>query len=168
MNALVVPIHIAIQDELGSLLHNAARYGEYETMVQLLDAGTSVNSKDIKGNTPLHIAAENGHEKIVSLLISRGASINQPDEDEDNCRLRTACYYGHLEMVKRCIGKAQTDSTDFAGNSALHLAAQNKKDLVEIVDILLESGFSIHKTDKLKRSALHLASRSGNCQIVII
>ena len=47
MNALVVPIHIAIQDELGSLLRNAARYGEYETMVQLLDAGTSVNSKDI-------------------------------------------------------------------------------------------------------------------------
>ena len=32
-----------------------------------------------KGNTPLHIAAENGHEKIVHLLITRGASINQPD-----------------------------------------------------------------------------------------
>lgn len=36
-----------------------------------------------------------------------------------------------------------------AGNSALHLAAQNKKDMVEIVDILLNWGFSIHKTDKV-------------------
>eukprot|EP00731_Ephydatia_muelleri_P002690 Em0001g2690a len=252
----------ASQDELGSLFRNAARYSENESnlqlILQLLEAGTSVNLKDVKGNTPLHIAAENGCDKIVSLLISRGASVNLPDEagytalswaakqghsstatlllkngadientdkedgytalhiaaigghsamvkillahradlytkdkygrtaqenaklhnrtevqdllesakDEDNCRLRTACYYGHLEMVKRCIAKAQTDSTDFAGNSALHLIAQNKKDLVDIVGILLAQGFSIHKTDKLKRSALHLASRSGNSQIV--
>lgn len=47
MNALLVLICIAMQDDLGSLLRNAARYSKYETMVQLLDAGTSVNSKDI-------------------------------------------------------------------------------------------------------------------------
>ena len=75
-----------------------------------------------------------------------------------------------------------------AGNSALHHAAQNKKDLVNIVEILLGRGFSINKTDKvgfsyntlkhvimqthayiqLGRTALHLASRSGNREIVKI
>ena len=36
-----------------------------------------------------------------------------------------------------------------AGNSALHLVAQNKNDEAEIVNILLVWRFSIHKKDKV-------------------
>lgn len=41
----------SVQDELGSLFRNAARYSENESnlqlILQLLEAGTSVNLKDV-------------------------------------------------------------------------------------------------------------------------
>ena len=42
-------------------------------------------------------------------------------QDEDDCDLRTACYNGHLEMVKKCIEKARTDSVDSVSEIATHV-----------------------------------------------
>ncbi len=50
----------------------------------------------IQGKTPLHWAAENGHDKTCSLLISTGASLNVQDKDVSNhitSVISTSYYY---------------------------------------------------------------------------
>lgn len=51
-----------------SPLHFAARYGRYNTVKQLLDSekGTFIiNESDGEGLTPLHIASQQGHTKVI-------------------------------------------------------------------------------------------------------
>lgn len=43
---------------------------------EFLEKGTDVNAKDDQGMTPLHLAAQGGHAKVMELLISKGANVN--------------------------------------------------------------------------------------------
>ncbi len=54
-------------------LHWAA-YNDLPTLVGLLLAkGAKVNALDVGGNTPLRLAAQQGHEDMVTLLKRHGA-----------------------------------------------------------------------------------------------
>lgn len=53
-------------------LHNAAKYGDYDECVRLLDAGWTQEADD-EGITPLQYAESNGHVKVCSLLVAMGA-----------------------------------------------------------------------------------------------
>ncbi|NWT49138.1 TRPA1 protein, partial [Chroicocephalus maculipennis] len=59
-----------------SPLHFAASYGRINTCQRLIrDMKDTrlLNEGDKKGMTPLHLAAQNGHEKVVQFLLKRGA-----------------------------------------------------------------------------------------------
>jgi len=45
-------------------------------VVALLAAKAEMDSTDNDGDTPLHIAAENGHEQVVQALLEKGAAVN--------------------------------------------------------------------------------------------
>ncbi len=51
----------------------AARGGNTEVILPLLDAGASVDRRDRLGGTPLHSAAFMGNANVVELLLERGA-----------------------------------------------------------------------------------------------
>jgi ankyrin repeat protein len=57
------------------------------------------------------------------------------------------------------------------GRSAIHIAAQGSskagEDLTEIVELLIESGASVHDTDKQGKTPLHLAISKCNRVIFI-
>jgi ankyrin repeat protein len=46
----------------------------------LVEAGTSLNHRDDDGNTPLHVASEQGLLEVVEVLIRREAQLNALDE----------------------------------------------------------------------------------------
>lgn len=84
-----------------SPLHFAARYGRYNTVKQLLDSekGTFIiNESDGEGLTPLHIASQQGHTRIVQLLLNRGALLHR-----DHCGrnpLQLAAMSGYTETIE--------------------------------------------------------------------
>jgi ankyrin repeat protein len=57
-------------------IHTAANAGHIEAVKQHLLAGTNVNAKDNRGNTPLHYASNLGHNAVIRLLIAKGADVN--------------------------------------------------------------------------------------------
>ncbi|KAJ6663961.1 hypothetical protein lerEdw1_008915 [Lerista edwardsae] len=59
-----------------SCLHFAASYGRINTCQRLLrdmEDTRLLNEGDKKGMTPLHLAAQNGHEKVTQFLLKKGA-----------------------------------------------------------------------------------------------
>ena len=59
-----------------SLLCEACSQGKMDVVIQLVDEGIDINQRDLKNDTPLLNAAENGHRNIVEFLVKRGAKIS--------------------------------------------------------------------------------------------
>ena len=53
-----------------SALHIAAKKGQLEICIGLLEYGCSVHAQSKAGFTPLHLAVQNGHSGINFKLIS--------------------------------------------------------------------------------------------------
>ncbi len=63
----------------GNLLHEAAHYGQTESVRYLQHLAPDklkslVNAQDCAGETPLMIANKKGHSELVELLVSMGAT----------------------------------------------------------------------------------------------
>jgi parallel beta-helix repeat protein len=65
-----------------SALHMAEKHASVEILKILLEEeNVNVNITADEGCTPLHHAAENGHDEIIELLLSNGAEINLRDQE---------------------------------------------------------------------------------------
>jgi ankyrin repeat protein len=89
------------------------------------------------GNTPLGVAAENGHEGVVRRLLTgpRQADPNARDEN-GQAPLFGAAYFGHTGVVKLLLEARGIDPQlcDTDGNTALQVAAENGNQ--EVVEVL--------------------------------
>jgi len=126
-------------------LFKTCRKGDIEAVKQHLAAGADVNTTndallriwELK-LTPLHFAAENGHKKVVELLIAKGADVNVKVKDETYIEtpLHSAASRGHKEIVELLIVEgADVNAKNCAGGTPLD-AAQKKG----IVDLLRKHG----------------------------
>lgn len=57
-------------------LHIAARLGNVDNVVLLLQHGAKPDSTTKDLYTPLHIAAKEGHEEVASVLLEHDANLN--------------------------------------------------------------------------------------------
>lgn len=61
-------------------LHWAAAAGHAEIVKMLIDAGATVNARDLHKSTPLHWAAALGHQSVLSVLSRSGANLHMRDK----------------------------------------------------------------------------------------
>ena len=57
-------------------LHIAARMGNVDNVLLLLQHGADPEAVTKDGYTPLHIAAKEGHEEVIGVLIDQSAAPN--------------------------------------------------------------------------------------------
>ena len=62
-------------------LHSAARFGNADTVTDLLKAGANIEAKDKNGETPLHSAVISNNAETVTALLNAGADIESRDND---------------------------------------------------------------------------------------
>ncbi|KAK5642668.1 hypothetical protein RI129_008835 [Pyrocoelia pectoralis] len=116
-----------------SPLHFAARYGRYNTLKQLLDSekGTFIiNESDGEGMTPLHISSQQGHTRIVQLLLNRGALLHRDHNGRTPLHLAAMNGYTLTIELLLSVHSHLLDQTDKDGNTALHLATMDSKPTV--------------------------------------
>tara|TARA_A200000113_G_scaffold210559_1_gene210515 strand:+ start:488 stop:1204 length:717 start_codon:yes stop_codon:yes gene_type:complete len=115
-------------------LINAALYGNLDEVDRQISMGVDVNQM----GWALMAAAQEGHDSIVSRLISEGAEVNEKT-DEGIAPLAMAALDGHVNIVKRLISEgAEVNQKDEFGETALHAAIEKGHD--DIVEYLISKG----------------------------
>ena len=56
-------------------VHEAIKEGDIQTVMQHLNAGTDVNTKDERGETAIFSAVVGGYNEIIKILIKKGADV---------------------------------------------------------------------------------------------
>ena len=141
---------------------------------------------NVKGETPLHIAARYGHAAIVDVLIKR-ARERAPQEDLENgvnyavqkmlemtnnekdTALHEAVRGNHLKVVERLIeeGKDFSYSQNDAGETPLYMAVE--REFEEVAFHILKTCKSPAHDGPLGRTTLHAAvivDNEGNVYLI--
>ncbi|KAK6492048.1 transient receptor potential cation channel subfamily A member 1-like [Huso huso] len=167
MLGLKVSLHLKSKDKKSSL-HFAAGFGRFNTCHQLLESMTDsrlLNEGDEKGMTPLHLAAQNGHIKVVELLLRKGALFLR-DYKGWTC-LHYAAVEGYTQTMKILLETniKLIDKADEEGNTALHLAAREGH--ASSVSLLLSKGAEI-SLNKSEASFFHEAIHQGRKEVAFV
>ncbi|XP_037339148.2 protein fem-1 homolog C [Pungitius pungitius] len=93
------PLHLAVDRNTTCVgRYPVCKFPSLTVASILLECGADVNSRDEDDNSPLHIAASNGHPDIMNLLISCGTHF-----DCTNAFQQTACDILHEKELSRNI-----------------------------------------------------------------
>jgi len=127
---------------------------------------------DENGWTPLHFAADNGHDRVVNRLIQVCPTLAKHTHSQ-YCQgwtpLELACKHGYLSIVEHLLqASADINTCPKNGNSrtALQVAAEGGH--LEVVQLLLKAGAEVNsgpeKFDGL--SPLQAAASGGHLEVV--
>ena len=108
----------------GEALRLAAKKGDIATVKTLLNKpGIDVDTKDIIGKTPLHIAAEEGMRSLVWILLAKGANI-EARNNSGWTPLHLAAWKGKIAVVRLLLVRgADIEAENHWGYTPLHWVA---------------------------------------------
>ena len=115
-----------------------------------------LNSKDKDGNTLLHHAASDGHEKIVEFLIEKGAAVDEKNNVEAT-PIYLATINGHLKIIQFLISKGANINVKSGSFEGTLLHAASFKGHFDVVDFFISRGFDVNEKDNVGCTSLHRA-----------
>ncbi|XP_015906122.2 alpha-latroinsectotoxin-Lt1a-like [Parasteatoda tepidariorum] len=142
-------------------IHAAAAAGNECVLNRILAKDPNqIEVKDIDGNTPLHLAAENNKSNLVKLLLSKGADVNAKNKLHLT-PLHIACRRQFQRTVSSLLESRDIDVNvaDESGLTPLHVSVSNgiynsdvTKKLLRMPDI------NINAQNDIGLTALHFAT----------
>lgn len=180
------PEILSSRDKHGyTIAHWVCLDGHCELLRYLIEKNAPIDLPclGIQGPHPIHWAARKGHTAIIQLLLQTGqVNVNTADFKGFSCLflinyfkdnffflgltpLITSAIYGKTITACYLLGMgAQHHLTDINGDAAIHWASY--KGHYEIIQILINSGVELQKTDNFGSTPLHLSCLSGNIMSV--
>ena len=150
---------------LGNDLHDAIQKGDVAKIKTLISNNKElINMKSEKGQTPLHLAVQNGSQEIVDFLISQGADINAKDS-EGNTPLITALALKKTNTARFLLSKGADVRIKNAQNQpAVILALMHG--LNELVVPILDNGQDVNERFEGNLTILLMATITGNKEVI--
>jgi len=154
------------QEEKDENIVNASLYNYLNVIKQLIKSGADVNAR-IKhgwGWSALMCASLKNNLDTVIYLIEKGADVNLKDNLIGNTALTLASKHGHLTTVKYLVEHgADVNTLNNIGFSPLMGASDG---YLDVVKYLIEQGAHINIKDTMGVTALSVASRKNNTEII--
>lgn len=145
-------------------LQHAARNGNAALVKILLDTWRAdVDAKVGIGHlTPIQLAAERGHERVIQHLLAKNATTSELDQKprSDHTPLYLAAANGHEEAVGLLLDKVTKKELASYKESPLIVACA--KGHRGIASRLTKAGVKLHQLDNQQHSALYYAVQSKN------
>ncbi|XP_064428587.1 ankyrin repeat and SOCS box protein 3 isoform X4 [Mirounga angustirostris] len=147
-------------------IHEAAYHNSVECLRMLIHADSSENyikTKTFEGFCALHLAASQGHWKIVQILLEAGADPNATTLEETT-PLFLAVENGQIDVLRLLLrhGANVNGSHSMCGWNALHQATFQEN--AEIIKLLLKKGANKECQDDFGITPLFVAAQYGKLE----
>jgi hypothetical protein len=128
--------------------------------------GPNAKDKNYGGNSPLHVAIENGNVEMVQILLNAGAKVNARNYEKQT-PLMMLDEDATPELVNLLLRyRAKVTSVDKEGNTSLmHAAAYGNE---EVLQALISAGSNVNATNKVGKTALMFAAENNEFENVKI
>ncbi|CAL7948855.1 unnamed protein product [Xylocopa violacea] len=145
-------------------LHLCCQWGLEQVVQTLIEHSADVNARDVEGKTPVHVAIQNQHSQIISLLLCH-PSIDLNKRDKKGLTpFATALTFRNNKAAQAILEKLPkaAEQYDNKGRNFLHTAIQ-KNDMESILFLLsIQVDVNSRVHDVTQTPPLHLAAVSGN------
>lgn len=154
-----------------SVLHSAIIYRHLDVAKYLVHMGADVNSKDMVGRTPLHVASAMGQAAIVKALLEKGANPNAHLNGAGTPLHSAAMMYGRIdaesykasaEVVSILISNGADINITTSDSSLTPLHVATIWNRVAAMKLLLAAGADISVKDSNGMTALDIAEKESN------
>ena len=130
---LILGLQLALfASDDGQALLEAARKGDLAAVKSLCEKGAAIETKTPYGQTPLYLAAMNGHEDVVRFLIEKGAGTDIKDSFYKASVLGFVLERKHFGIAKLLIANG--------GNADEQLSDVVEAENPELVQAVLAKG----------------------------
>ena len=140
------PDHLCMAGNIIYIEKKAEEYRWLDAFLHLIERGSKINSVDLHGRTPLHLASANGLADAVVFLLRKGAKLEIRDT------------FGKTPLdvaVENCT--AESTSPPFVIGKRFFDLSKHLRDNEMVVYLLLSNGASFKKCERNSTSLLHHA-----------
>lgn len=142
-------------------LHWAAYSGDVQNVTSVLEKGSSLSTRDSRGNTPLTFAATSGltNPEVYDLFIANGLDlVQEKDQNGTNTLLLAAPFLKNEGDINYFIEKGiAITSTDNEGNGIFNYAS--KQGNIELLKLLINKGVDYKTLNKNGGNAFLFAAQ---------
>ncbi|XP_072156429.1 uncharacterized protein [Bemisia tabaci] len=144
----------------------AARAGQLDKIIELLDSGIEIDTSNSNGLNALHLASKDGHVAVVNELLSRGCKVDSATK-KGNTALHVAALAGQEEVARVLVEHGATINVQsLNGFTPLYMAAQENHDAV--VKYLLSKGANQTLATEDGFTPLAVAMQQGHDKVVAV